>query len=146
MRYRGTVPFELVMNYLARRPEKVRLERVKVRLGIAVLGVAVLVLRIYPPAESSFYPVCPFHAVTGLLCPGCGGTRALAALLHGNLAEAVQDNALIVSLLPLITGYLGFALYRHLRNDDAIWPAIGRVEIAALGVIALGFSVWRNLV
>lgn len=28
---------------------------------------------------------CLFRILTGLYCPGCGGTRALKALLHGNL-------------------------------------------------------------
>jgi hypothetical protein len=31
---------------------------------------------------------CPFLNTLGLPCPGCGGTRAAAALLRGNLAES----------------------------------------------------------
>ncbi len=30
-------------------------------------------------------PPCLFHRVSGLYCPGCGGTRAVHALLEGNL-------------------------------------------------------------
>lgn len=30
-------------------------------------------------------PGCVFHYVTGLYCPGCGGTRAVLALMHGKL-------------------------------------------------------------
>lgn len=29
---------------------------------------------------------CPFHALTGAYCPGCGGTRAVRALLAGQMA------------------------------------------------------------
>ena len=28
---------------------------------------------------------CLFHLATGYYCPGCGGTRAITALLHGQL-------------------------------------------------------------
>lgn len=31
-------------------------------------------------------PPCLFHRVSGLYCPGCGGTRAVKCLLEGRLA------------------------------------------------------------
>jgi hypothetical protein len=46
-------------------------------------------------------PLCSFHALTGLDCPGCGATRATHELLHGRLLAAFHYNALWVSLLPL---------------------------------------------
>ncbi|MGN1205636.1 MAG: DUF2752 domain-containing protein [Eubacterium sp.] len=33
-------------------------------------------------------PPCLFHLVTGLPCPGCGGTRAFVALLHGDILHS----------------------------------------------------------
>lgn len=30
-------------------------------------------------------PPCLFHAMTGFYCPGCGGTRAVMALLRGDV-------------------------------------------------------------
>ena len=41
---------------------------------------------------------CPIHALTGLLCPGCGGTRSLKALLQGKLLFAVHENPAAVLL------------------------------------------------
>ena len=36
-----------------------------------------------PSALTGFFRIpCVFHEVTGLYCPGCGGTRAAAALLQ----------------------------------------------------------------
>ncbi|WP_162831231.1 DUF2752 domain-containing protein, partial [Amycolatopsis ruanii] len=45
---------------------------------------------------------CWFHALTGLDCPFCGGSRALGALLHGDVLAALSYNAFaLVVLLPL---------------------------------------------
>lgn len=45
---------------------------------------------------------CTFYKDTGWLCPGCGGQRALHALLHGNLLEALQYNVMIILYFPLL--------------------------------------------
>ena len=44
-----------------------------------------------------FIRVCLFHPLTGLNCPGCGMTRSLYALLHGDFRLALKDNALFVA-------------------------------------------------
>ena len=69
-------------------------------LGL-VSGLALLFF--FDPAQYAIYPFCPFHRITGLLCPGCGGLRALHQLLHGHVAAAFRLNALLVILLPLGT-------------------------------------------
>src|SRR5277367_6162795 len=64
-------------------------------------GVATLVF-FFNPATHHFYPVCQFHRLTGLNCPGCGMTRALYALLHGDFITALHDNALFVAGLIIV--------------------------------------------
>jgi hypothetical protein len=54
------------------------------------------------PAESAWFPPCPFHALTGLYCPGCGSGRALHHLLHGEVPAALALNPLMVVLLPVM--------------------------------------------
>jgi hypothetical protein len=51
---------------------------------------------------ASFFPHCPFHSITGLLCPGCGSQRAFSAILHGQLLQAANYNLLFVLATPLI--------------------------------------------
>ena len=34
------------------------------------------------------FPPCLFHLATGYYCPGCGGTRAITSLLHGQILNS----------------------------------------------------------
>ena len=42
---------------------------------------------------------CPFRLVTGGWCPGCGGTRALRHLMHGDVALSLSLNPFLVIVL-----------------------------------------------
>ncbi len=55
-----------------------------------------------PNVPNSVLPRCPFHALTGLWCPGCGMTRALHALVHGDLLLALHMNPLGMLMLPAL--------------------------------------------
>lgn len=46
-------------------------------------------------------PPCAFHLLTGYYCPGCGGSRAVSALLHGNFGESIYYNPFIMYGLVL---------------------------------------------
>lgn len=55
---------------------------------LAVAALAASLLLLFPPQRYTFYPQCPIYRYLHLKCPGCGTTRALAALLHGDIAPA----------------------------------------------------------
>src|SRR6266849_4690635 len=70
---------------------------------ISVLGgfaVGAVILYRFDPATVHGYPRCVFHALTGLQCPGCGTTRALHHLLHGDIAGAFRLNAMLFVAVP----------------------------------------------
>jgi hypothetical protein len=91
------------------------------------------------------YPKCPIHEYLRIDCPGCGATRALAALLHGHLLDAVRLNALFVLLLPFAIG-VAFDCYRRaIRVGEFHWPAIPRPAIYAGLAVAATFMIARNL-
>ncbi len=112
--------------------------------ALCCLGMLALVLRVWPPGTSGIYPVCAFHEYTGLLCPGCGTTRALAALLRGDLSGAMHWNALTTLLLPLAVVYAAVAYGRVLRGKPA-WIDLPRAAWVGLALVAAGFAVGRNL-
>lgn len=48
--------------------------------------------------------VCLIRRTTGHACPGCGMTRALSALAHGDLQSAWRYNPRVVIVAPLLLG------------------------------------------
>ena len=69
-----------------------------------MIAAGLVVLYFFNPTKYGFYPVCQFHRLTGLNCPGCGATRALFALLHGQFQIAFHDNALLLGCLVFGAG------------------------------------------
>lgn len=110
--------------------------------ALLTLGVGLLVL--FPPEQYGFYPRCPIFEATGFLCPGCGGTRALAALLRGHLAEAVRWNGLVVAMVPLALVY-ALSMGWRVWQGEAGWVRVPAGIWVALGVVAGVFGVMRNL-
>ena len=109
------------------------------------VGLAAMVLLLYPPGQYGFYPVCPVYRYLHVFCPGCGATRALAALLHGQVGEALRLNWLIVISLPVCGGYAAAGYRRWARGDGFGWPRVSAAAIyGALTVTAI-FGVARNL-
>jgi Protein of unknown function (DUF2752) len=112
----------------------------------AIIMLVAAVLLLLPPAQHSFYPRCPIYELFHLKCPGCGGTRALAALLHGNLFEALHWNALTTLLLPIAAAYGIYYYSKFLKHELARCPHRPLAAIySAFGIAAAVFAIVRNL-
>jgi len=74
---------------------------------IAVLAVLYIVLLILDIPLTKIYPYpCTLYAATNLYCPGCGGTRALAYLLKGNLIKSFIYHPVILYTAVLVGCYV----------------------------------------
>jgi Protein of unknown function (DUF2752) len=105
----------------------------------ALLGGALIYIGIADPHNPNFaFPVCPFWALTGLYCPGCGGLRMTHDLLHGDLAAAVTDNVFLLVGLPLL---LVWFLIRWRQGKPLLNGPVLVVVIAA----AVTWAVVRNM-
>jgi Protein of unknown function (DUF2752) len=110
-----------------------------------VLALAAMLLLRFPPAEYNFYPGCPIHELLHLQCPGCGATRALAAMLHGHFAEAMNLNALVTLLLPFAAAYGILCYCRLLQRKAFRWPQPPPAILYAGFTLAAVFTLIRNL-
>ncbi len=69
--------------------------------GVGLLGV-VGYLFAFDPNEEGHYLGCPLKMATGIACPGCGGIRAVHAMLHGDFVTSLQRNPLAIPVVLLI--------------------------------------------
>lgn len=102
--------------------------------GIAAAGL--VAVQVMDPAARDV-PLCPFHELTGLWCPLCGGLRAAYALTRLDVSGALRYNAVLVLALPLLL----FFWWDWLRRDRRL----PRAALVALWVVALAFTITRNL-
>ncbi|MFO7627182.1 MAG: DUF2752 domain-containing protein [Candidatus Fermentibacteraceae bacterium] len=102
--------------------------------GVLVAAGAVFLARHDP--ESWNVPLfCPFHAITGFLCPGCGSLRAIHDLLNLRVADAFRHNSLSSALLILAPVAL---LLRGLLRRSPLWGA-------GFTLVMTAFWIMRNL-
>src|SRR5687768_6382793 len=110
----------------------------------ATLAAGAIFLFIFDPARSGFFPRCPFRAVTGFACPGCGSTRGLYCLLQGDVVAAFNFNPLLILSLP----FLFYALLRYtiaaLRGRPIAWKQVNPRYIWVLVAAILSFWLFRN--
>jgi len=112
---------------------------------IAILLAATATLLRFPPGKYNFYPRCPIFTLFHLQCPGCGSTRALAALLHGHLSEALRLNVFATVALPFVILW-GAQSYRcFLQRKSLSWPQPPRCAIYGAFAITALFTIVRNL-
>lgn len=101
-------------------------------LGIGAIAVLAL-LCFFDPSSSAIFPPCPTNALTSLYCPGCGTLRAMHALLHGDVKEALSQNILAVIFIPILPAIYFFPKYFR----KPIVPA-------AMLVIFILYAILRN--
>ena len=88
-------------------------EEILYRVGLAAALVAVAGCLLWQWAPEGVhdwwqrYSFCVIYRFTGYLCPGCGGTRALTALMQGHLWESFLYHPLVLYGVVLYVCFMG---------------------------------------
>ncbi len=105
----------------------------------------VFALRRYILIISERMPGCAFHALTGLLCPGCGNTRAARELLSLHFLSALRYNI----TLPLL---IVFAVLLYAQYVISAWikpvklvPRTAAFYIVCAALLVIYF-IARNII
>lgn len=111
---------------------------VAVHAGVAVFFAG------HDPYHSTVFPPCPILAFTGLQCPGCGGTRALYSLFHGDVAASLAMNPLVLASYAAGVLIIGSVVATS-SGRPLLSKWLSSSAIAAVGVAAIYVTLIRNL-
>lgn len=121
---------------------KHRLKRLLLRAGL-ILGIG-LAYAVFVRLSGLSIP-CPFHAVTGLLCPGCGVTRMCLALLRLDFAAAWEANPVLLLLLPVLAALLLRQAVRYVKTGRSTLSRGESALVWGMAAVLLLWGIARNL-
>jgi hypothetical protein len=127
-----------------------RRQRLIVRIALLILGAIGIaaggyVLTVVPPTASSYYPKCISYQITGTHCPGCGTTRALHALLNGEVGQAFAYNALAIVAFPFLVVSLLRSLWFWLWDRPGRPIKFPHQLTWAIAIAFILFWILRNI-
>lgn len=119
----------------------------RVRNGAIILFFASIyfwVLVAKPTASSM--PSCVIKKISGIPCPGCGGTRSTYYLLHGDISTAASYNISYILLNIFIVIYCTLLLVDIVRKKDHYYNIVYRrlpiwVVVVAVVITLLQWAI-----
>jgi hypothetical protein len=89
------------------------------KLGLTIIGIAAMI-----SVPTSFFEsrrsICLFKNLLDTECYGCGMTRAISHVFHGNLNQAFNYNKAVVVVFPLLCYITSVYLVRNYRTCKRI--------------------------
>lgn len=130
---------------VGRTPHPTRVRRMRGPAAVMLSAAAVgWLVREVDPSQPGHYPLCPFRALTGWDCPGCGTVRALHAVANGDVAAGLDHNLMTVLALPVLVG-VWFAWTRRQLLGLPRAVVLDSRLVTGLAVVFVLFAVVRNL-
>ncbi len=113
-------------------------------LSAAGTLVFLTVVQVIDPNEPGHFPTCPWLALTGTYCPGCGTMRATHALTHGHLGEALARNPVtVISYVAILIGYVNWTQRQWRGKQKTTLAPAWMLYLLFAGIMA--YWVLRNM-
>jgi len=109
-------------------------------IAAVVVSASVAVLYGVDPTRHAITPPCPYLTLTGLACPGCGLTRAVHFLLHGEVGRAFAFNPWAFVSGPALLAFILLSVVPDPARTVRVRTGISWMML----MITIGFWIWRN--
>ncbi len=107
-----------------------------------IIGIPALILFFWLVFPEVAGKGCVFRHVTGMYCPGCGGTRAVIALFQGQIMKSLWYHPLVLYSVILYTGFmLSHTLVRLKVRHVSGWKFHNWYLYAMIAIIAANFVI-----
>lgn len=112
---------------------------------LGFVGACTVVLLGDPTTPGGFLPPCPTKFLLHIVCPGCGSTRALYSLLHGDLPAALHYNAVgVVAMGLLAAAFVAYVVGLWRGRRVRSWQHWRYAPMVTLAVVTVWFVI-RNI-
>ncbi|MFT3660073.1 MAG: DUF2752 domain-containing protein [Gordonia sp. (in: high G+C Gram-positive bacteria)] len=112
---------------------------------VGAAGVGALVWFADPTTPGGIIPPCPTNTLLHINCPGCGASRCLYSLMHGDLAGALHYNALaVVALVLLAVAFVTYTVGLWRGRRVRSWQNLRYTPVVVLVVTMIWFVI-RNI-
>lgn len=98
------------------------------------------------PMYEQFPIKCPWRALTNTQCPACGFQRALHALLHGDISQALTYNYFFIFSIPYALLAIISTWYNYKHFFDKLKTVVyHRYTLNCYILLYIGWWIIRNI-
>lgn len=128
---------------------KYKTHKIYYYIALLLVLLFVLFLFIYHYNDFSFYGIrtdCGFKVLFHCYCPGCGGSRALDAFLHGKILTSALSHPAIITTFCLFMAYFLPATYTFLiKRNGKLYYKFHAFSLWILLIVIVLHFVIRNI-
>ena len=119
-------------------------DRLKLVLLIASIVVSFAVLTYVSTIYRYGEYECPVHKLTGLQCPGCGGTRMLKSIMRFDIKSAFLFNPYMLVTTPIMSLSISYEAIKYILT--------GKINkhfdkfLICYAILTMTFGILRNII